>query len=121
MANVPEELRKLRDSQRRFDLVILDPPKFVSSAQQLQSGCRGYKDINMLGLQLLKPGGVLATFSCSGHVSADLFQKVVAGAALDVNRDAQIIERLSQAPDHPVALQFPEGDYLCGLIVRLLE
>ncbi|MDA0706356.1 MAG: class I SAM-dependent methyltransferase [Proteobacteria bacterium] len=119
-ANVPEELRRLRDSERRFDLVILDPPKFVSSAQQLKSGCRGYKDINMLGLQLLKPGGVLATFSCSGHVSADLFQKIVAGAAVDVKRDAQIIERLSQAPDHPVALQFPEADYLCGLVVRLL-
>jgi 23S rRNA (cytosine1962-C5)-methyltransferase len=118
-ANVPEELRRLRDAQQRFDLIILDPPKFVSSAQQLQSGCRGYKDINMLGLQLLKPGGVLATFSCSGHVSADLFQKIVAGAAVDVKCDARIVERLSQAPDHPVALQFPEADYLCGLIVRL--
>ena len=119
-ANVPQELRRLRDSGQRYDLVVLDPPKFVSSAQQLQSGCRGYKDINMLGLQLLKPGGVLATFSCSGHVSADLFQKIVAGAAADVRCDAQIIERLSQAPDHPVALQFPEADYLCGLLVRML-
>ncbi len=119
-ANVPQELRRLRDAQKRYDLVVLDPPKFVSSAQQLQSGCRGYKDINMLGLQLLKPGGVLATFSCSGHVSAELFQKIVAGAAADVLCDAQIVERLSQAPDHPVALQFPEADYLCGLVVRLL-
>lgn len=119
-ANVPQELRRLRDAQKRYDLVVLDPPKFVSSAQQLQSGCRGYKDINMLGLQLLKPGGVLATFSCSGHVSAELFQKIVAGAAADLRCDTQIVERLSQAPDHPVALQFPEADYLCGLVVRLL-
>jgi 23S rRNA (cytosine1962-C5)-methyltransferase len=118
-ANVPEELRRLRDLQQRFDLVVLDPPKFVSSAQQLKSGCRGYKDINMLGLQLLKPGGILATFSCSGHVSSDLFQKIVAGAALDAKRDAQILERLSQASDHPVALQFPEAEYLKGLILRV--
>jgi 23S rRNA (cytosine1962-C5)-methyltransferase len=119
-ANVPEELRRLRDSRQQFDLVILDPPKFVSSAPQLKSGCRGYKDINMLGLQLLKPGGVLATFSCSGHVSSNLFQKIVAGAAVDVKRDAQIIERLSQPADHPVALQFPEAEYLKGLILRVV-
>ena len=117
-ANVPEELRRLRDAQRQFDLVILDPPKFVTSAQQLQSGCRGYKDINMLGMQLLKPGGVLATFSCSGHVSSDLWQKVVAGAAIDVQCEMQILERLSQAPDHPVALPFPEAEYLTGLLLR---
>ncbi len=120
-ANVPEELRRLRKSQERFDIVVLDPPKFVSSAQQLKSGCRGYKDINMLGLQLLKPGGILATFSCSGHVSSDLFQKIVAGAAVDVNRNVQIIERMSQAPDHPVELQFPEGEYLKGLLLRVVE
>lgn len=119
-ANVPEELRRLRDSQQQFYLVILDPPKFVSSAQQLKSGCRGYKDINMLGMQLLRPGGVLATFSCSGHVSGDLFQKIVAGAAVDVNRNVQILERLSQAPDHPVALQFPEAEYLNGLLLRVI-
>jgi 23S rRNA (cytosine1962-C5)-methyltransferase len=119
-ANVPEEMRRLRDSVTRFDLVVLDPPKFVSSVQQLKSGCRGYKDINMLGLQLLKPGGVLASFSCSGHVSSDLFQKIVAGAAVDANRDAQIIERLSQPPDHPVALHFPEAEYLKGLILRVV-
>jgi 23S rRNA (cytosine1962-C5)-methyltransferase len=115
---VPEELRRLRSAGERYDLIVLDPPKFVSAAQQLKSGCRGYKDINMLAMQLLKPGGVLATFSCSGHVSADLFQKIVAGAALDANCDAQILERLAQAPDHPVALPFPEADYLNGLILR---
>ncbi|MCI0516437.1 MAG: class I SAM-dependent methyltransferase [Woeseiaceae bacterium] len=120
-ANVPEELRRLRDSGQQFDLIVLDPPKFVSSAQQLKSGCRGYKDINMLALQLLHPGGVLATFSCSGHVSSDLFQKVVAGAAVDVKRDVQIIERLTQPADHPVALQFPEAEYLKGLILRCID
>jgi 23S rRNA (cytosine1962-C5)-methyltransferase len=120
-ANVPEELRRLRDSRQQFDLIVLDPPKFVSSAQQVQSGCRGYKDINMLGLQLLRPGGVLASFSCSGHVSSDLFQKIVAGAAVDVKRDVQIIERLSQPADHPVALPFPEGEYLKGLVLRTVE
>ena len=117
--NVPEELRKMRDAGERFDLVVLDPPKFVSSAQQLKSGCRGYKDINMLGMQLLNPGGILATFSCSGHVSADLFQKIVAGAAVDVKCDVQILERLTQSPDHPVALHFPEADYLTGLVLRI--
>lgn len=117
--SVPEELRKMRESGERFDLVVLDPPKFVSAVQQLKSGCRGYKDINMLGMQLLNPGGILATFSCSGHVSADLFQKIVAGAAVDVKSDVQILERLAQSPDHPVALPFPEADYLTGLILRV--
>jgi 23S rRNA (cytosine1962-C5)-methyltransferase len=116
---VPEELRRMRDTGLSFDLVVLDPPKFVSSAQQLKSGCRGYKDINMLAMQLLKPGGILATFSCSGHVSAELFQKIVAGAAVDMNCDVQILERLAQSPDHPVALQFPEADYLKGLVLRV--
>ncbi len=120
-ANVPEELRKLRDSRQQFDLIVLDPPKFVSSAQQVKSGCRGYKDINMLGLQLLRPGGVLASFSCSGHVSSELFQKIVAGAAIDVKRDVQIIERLSQPADHPVALPFPEAEYLKGLVLRAVN
>jgi 23S rRNA (cytosine1962-C5)-methyltransferase len=116
---VPEELRRMRDTGLSFDLVVLDPPKFVSSAQQLKSGCRGYKDINMLAMQLLKPGGILATFSCSGHVSTDLFQKIVAGAAVDMNCDVQILERLTQSPDHPVALHFPEADYLKGLVLRV--
>jgi len=118
-ASVPVELRRLRDAGARFDLVVLDPPKFVSSAQQLQSGSRGYKDINMLGMHLLEPGGILATFSCSGHVSSDLWQKIVAGAALDAGREVQILERLSQAPDHPVALPFPEAEYLTGLVLRV--
>jgi 23S rRNA (cytosine1962-C5)-methyltransferase len=119
IANVFEELRVVRDAGTRFDLVVLDPPKFVHSADQIAAGSRGYKDINMLGLALVRPGGVLATFSCSGHVDALLFQKIVAGAAVDAGRTAQILERLSQPPDHPVATEFPEADYLKGLILRV--
>jgi 23S rRNA (cytosine1962-C5)-methyltransferase len=119
VANVFDELRRVRDAGTRFDLVVLDPPKFVHSADQVAAGSRGYKDINMLGLALVRPGGVLATFSCSGHVDALLFQKIVAGAAVDAGRTAQILERLAQPPDHPVATEFPEADYLKGLILRV--
>jgi 23S rRNA (cytosine1962-C5)-methyltransferase len=118
-ASVFDELRTQRDAGRRYDLVVLDPPKFVHSADQVNAGSRGYKDVNMLGLQLVRPGGLLATFSCSGHVDAPLFQKIVAGAALDARRDAQILERLSQPADHPVAIEFPEAEYLKGLILRV--
>ena len=110
------QLRKFRDQGCSFDMIILDPPKFVSTAQQVQRGSRGYKDINLLAFKLLRPGGILATFSCSGHVPVDLFQKIVADAALDARRFARIEHFLSQAPDHPVALNFPEGRYLKGLL-----
>ncbi len=118
-ASVSDALREQREAGRRYDLVVLDPPKFVHSADQINTGARGYKDVNMLGLQLVRPGGVLATFSCSGHVDAALFQKIVAGAALDARRDAQIIGRLSQPADHPIAIEFPEAEYLKGLILRV--
>lgn len=104
----------------RFDVVILDPPKFVNSQAQLDRGLRGYKEVNMCALALLKPGGILATFSCSGLVSAELFQKVIFGAAVDVGREVQILEWLRQDRDHPVAITFPEGEYLKGLICRVL-
>jgi len=119
VANVFDELRAVRDTGARFDVVVLDPPKFVHSADQIPAGSRGYKDVNMLGLALVRPGGVLATFSCSGHVDAALFQKIVAGAAVDAGRTAQILERLAQPADHPVATEFPEADYLKGLILRV--
>lgn len=108
------------DPAQRFDVVILDPPKFAQTKQQVERALRGYKDINLLALGLVKPGGILATFSCSGLVSADLFQKVIFGAAEDARRDAQILEWLRQDRDHPVALTFPEGEYLKGLICRVL-
>jgi len=112
-------LRKFRDYGRQFDLVVMDPPKFVKSIRQVETGSRGYKDINLLGLKLLRPGGVLFTFSCSGHMQSDLFQKIVAGAALDARREVQIIRYLGQPSDHPIALSFPEGRYLKGLICRV--
>ena len=109
-------LRALKEQGERFDLVILDPPKFAFSRGQVLAATRGYKDINMLGLSLLRPGGILATFSCSGLVSEDLFQKVVFGASLDVGREARILQRLGQGPDHPVLLTFPEAAYLKGFL-----
>lgn len=109
-------LRRLRDERRSFDMVILDPPKFAPTAAQAERAARGYKDINLLAFKLLRPGGTLVTFSCSGGIDADLFQKIVAGAALDAGVEAQIVEHLSQGADHPVALHFPEGAYLKGLI-----
>jgi 23S rRNA (cytosine1962-C5)-methyltransferase len=115
-ANVFELLREFRDRERFFDLVVLDPPKFVASMGQMNKGCRGYKDINLLALKLLRPGGILVTFSCSGLVSAPLFQKVVADAAVDAGRRARLIKHLHQAADHPVALNFPESSYLKGLV-----
>ena len=104
----------------RFDVIVLDPPKFVQSQQHMERALRGYKDINLLALQLLNPGGILATFSCSGLVDAALFQKVVFGAAVDAGRTVQILEWLRQSADHPVAVTFPEGEYLKGLICRVL-
>ncbi len=112
-------LRKFRDSRRDFDMIILDPPKFAPTSAQAQKAARGYKDINLLAFKLLRPGGTRVTFSSSGGISPDLIQKIVAGAALDAGVDAQIIERLSQSPDHPVALNFPEGDYLKGLVIKI--
>jgi 23S rRNA (cytosine1962-C5)-methyltransferase len=109
-------LRRYRDENRSFDMIILDPPKFAPTAAQAERAARGYKDINLLAFKLLRPGGTLVTFSCSGGIDAGLFQKIIAGAALDAGVDAQIIEHLSQSADHPVSLHFPEGAYLKGLI-----
>jgi 23S rRNA (cytosine1962-C5)-methyltransferase len=117
--DVFRELRRLRDESRRFDLIVMDPPKFAPTTAHAGKAARAYKDINLLAFKLLRPGGLLATFSCSGGVSADLFQKIVAGAALDASVQARIIERLGPGADHPVALNFPEGDYLKGLICRV--
>ncbi|MEY2844992.1 MAG: hypothetical protein RL076_538 [Chloroflexota bacterium] len=118
-ADVFKLLRVYRDQERRFDMIVLDPPKFAHSQAQVERATHGYKDINLLALKLLRPGGILATYSCSGLVSADLFQKVIFGAALDAQRDVQIIERHTQSPDHPVLLSFPEGEYLKGLVCRV--
>ena len=116
-ADVFAHLRVLRDGGRKFGLIVLDPPKFAPIAAQARNAARAYKDINLLAFKLLAPGGLLATFSCSGGVSAELFQSIVAGAALDAGVGAKIIERFHAAADHPVALEFPEGDYLKGLLL----
>jgi 23S rRNA (cytosine1962-C5)-methyltransferase len=114
-----QELRKLRDQNRKFDIVVLDPPKFAATPSHIQRASRGYKDINLLGIKLLRPGGLLFTFSCSGGVSPELFQKIVAGAALDAGRRTKVVKWLGQPADHPVALEFPEGRYLKGMVCRV--
>lgn len=120
-ADVFQALRTLRDQGRKFDLIILDPPKFAPTAAFAEKAARGYKDINLLGFKLLRPGGLLATYSCSGGISDDLFQKIIAGAALDAGVNAQIVHYLHASADHPVLLSFPEGAYLKGLVLRITE
>lgn len=117
--DVFKRLRKLRDQARSFDLIVLDPPKFAPTAALAARAARGYKDINLLAFKLLKPGGMLFTFSCSGGVPRDLFQKIVAGAALDAGVDAQVLRHLGAGADHPVALAFPESEYLKGLQIQV--
>lgn len=112
-------LRDFRAAGEQFDTIVLDPPKFAHSAREVRRATRGYKDINLLAFQLLKPGGLLMTFSCSGSVSADLFQKVVFGALIDAGREGQILRYLGAGTDHPIALTFPEGAYLKGLLCRV--
>jgi 23S rRNA (cytosine1962-C5)-methyltransferase len=117
--DVFQVLRKLRDQGQSFDLIILDPPKFAPTAASVEKAARGYKDINLLAFKLLNPGGLLFTFSCSGGVSAELFQMIVAGAALDAGVEAQIILRLSQDRDHPTGIFYPDGAYLKGLCLNV--
>lgn len=112
-------LRKLRSEKRTFDVIIADPPKLAHSQAQLERAARAYKDLNLISMQLLRPGGYLITFSCSGLVPPDLFQKIVFGASIDAGREVQIVERLSQASNHPILLSFPEAEYLKGLICRV--
>lgn len=114
-----EILRDYRDAGRQFDVIVLDPPKFAHGRRDEKRAARGYKDLNWLALRLLRPGGLLATFSCSGLIDASLFQKIVFGAAVDARRDTQILQKLGQAPDHPVLLTFPESAYLKGLLCRV--
>lgn len=113
-------LRNYRAQGEKFDLIIMDPPKFVENKNQLASACRGYKDINMLALQLLNPGGILLSFSCSGLMPTDLFQKILADAAVDAGRDVQFIEQFRQAADHLVIATYPEGLYLKGFACRVM-
>ena len=117
-ADVFQFLRKCRDAGRTFDMIVLDPPKFASVKSQVMKAARGYKDINLLAMKLLNPNGILATFSCSGAMTQELFDKVLVEASQDAGRDFQVIGRTRQGADHPVALNFPEGFYLKGVILR---
>ena len=116
-ADVNGSLRGFKAEGRSFDAIVLDPPKFAPTIAHAERASRAYKDINRLALQLLRPGGVLFTYSCSGGISADLFHKIVAGAGIDAGVDGYIHERMGGAPDHPMTIQFPEGEYLKGLVV----
>ena len=117
--DVFQMLRKFRDAGRRFDIVVLDPPKLAPTAAHAEKASRAYKDANLLAFKLLNPGGVLMTYSCSGGVSADLFQKIIAGAALDAGVNARVEAWHHAAADHPLLLSFPEGEYLKGLVCRV--
>ena len=119
-ADVFKFLRTCRDEGRAFDLIVLDPPKFAASKSQVMKAARGYKDINLLAMKLLKKGGVLATFSCSGAMTPELFDRVLAEAAHDAGRSFQVIARTGPGPDHPVGLDFPEGLYLKGVVLRAI-
>jgi len=119
-ADVFDYLREQATAGELFDAIVLDPPKFAHNAGQVDSAARGYKDINLNAFRCLKPGGWLLTFSCSGAITTDLFQKIVFGALADTDRQGQIVAHLDAAPDHPIALTFPEGSYLKGLLVRVV-
>ncbi|NLS12529.1 methyltransferase domain-containing protein [Vibrio sp. SM6] len=119
-ADVFKLLREYRDQGTQFDVVIMDPPKFAESKAQLNGACRGYKDINMLAMQILRPGGTLLTYSCSGLMDQVLFQKIIADAALDANRQVKFVERFEQAADHPTDTAYPEGFYLKGFACKVM-
>jgi len=118
-ADAFKTLRRLYDDGERFDLIVLDPPKFAASREHVDRAARAYKDINLSGFKLLRPGGLLFTYSCSGAIDADLFQKIVAGAAADAKVDARILKRLGAGIDHPLLTAFPEGEYLKGLLLQI--
>jgi 23S rRNA (cytosine1962-C5)-methyltransferase len=118
-ADAFKTLRRLYDDGERFDLVVLDPPKFAASREHVDRAARAYKDINLTGFKLLRPGGLLFTYSCSGAIDSALFQKIVAGAAADAKVDARILKRLGAGVDHPLLTAFPEGEYLKGLLLQI--
>ncbi len=120
-ADVFKQLRLYRDQNKTFDLIVLDPPKFAETRSQLMRATRGYKDINLIAMKLLRPGGILASFSCSGAVTGELFNKILAEAAFDAKRDFQIVSETRQGADHPVSLAFPEGLYLKGVLLRAVN
>ncbi|MDQ7949147.1 MAG: class I SAM-dependent rRNA methyltransferase, partial [Pedobacter sp.] len=119
-SDVNKQLRNFKDEGRKFDIVILDPPKYAPSRSALDRAARAYKDLNRLGMLLLERGGLLATFSCSGAVDIETFKQIIAWAALDAGKEVQVVHQFTQPIDHPIRLSFPEGEYLKGLLVRLV-
>ena len=119
-ADVNKQLRAFKESGALFDIVILDPPKYAPSRSALDRAARAYKDLNRLGMSLMEKGGILATFSCSGAVDLETFKQIVAWAALDAGKEVQIIKQFSQPEDHPVRISFPEGEYLKGLLLKVI-
>ncbi|MES2455074.1 MAG: class I SAM-dependent rRNA methyltransferase [Bacteroidota bacterium] len=119
-SDVNKQLRVFKEQGQQFEVVVLDPPKYAPSRSALDRAARAYKDLNRLGMLLLKPGGTLATFSCSGAVDMETFKQIIAWAALDAGREVQIIKQFNQPEDHPIRVSFPEGEYLKGLLLRVL-
>lgn len=119
-SDVNKQLRNLKESGQKFDIVILDPPKYAPSRSSLDRAARAYKDLNRLGMGLLNPGGLLATFSCSAAADLDTFKQIIAWAALDAGKEVQIVKQFHQPEDHPVRTSFPEGEYLKGLLLRVI-
>jgi 23S rRNA (cytosine1962-C5)-methyltransferase len=119
-SDVNKQLRAFKEEGRTFDVIILDPPKYAPSRSALDRAARAYKDLNRLGMLLLNPGGILATYSCSGAVDLETFKQITAWAALDAGKEVQVIKQFHQPEDHPVRISFPEGEYLKGLLVRVL-
>ena len=119
-SDVNKQLRVFKDENQKFDVVVLDPPKYAPSRSALDRAARAYKDLNRLGMLLLQPGGILATYSCSGAVDMETFKQIIAWAALDAGREVQIIKQFHQPEDHPIRMSFPEGEYLKGLLLRVL-
>jgi len=119
-SDVNKQLRALKEEGKKFDVIVLDPPKYAPSRSALDRAARAYKDLNRLGMGLLESGGLLATFSCSGAVDIETFKQIIAWAALDAGKEIQIVKQFSQPEDHPVRISFPEGEYLKGLLLRVL-
>ena len=119
-SDVNKQLRVFKEENKKFDVIVLDPPKYAPSRSALDRAARAYKDLNRLGMLLLEPGGVLATYSCSGAVDMETFKQIIAWAALDAGREVQIIKQFHQPEDHPIRMSFPEGEYLKGLLLRVL-
>jgi 23S rRNA (cytosine1962-C5)-methyltransferase len=119
-SDVNKQLRLFKEEGKKFDVIVLDPPKYAPSRSALDRAARAYKDLNRLGMLLLESGGILATFSCSGAVDMETFKQIIAWAALDAGKEVQIIKQFNQPEDHPVRISFPEGEYLKGLLLRVL-